>query len=87
MKEVVIAQFVIEVDVGATRRVEAGEKLAHHDQELEVGGFFDELALGLLLVGFGGLARLEDLLGVCIELVALVAVGRFQHNRTGLRLE
>ena len=77
LEEVVIVQLVIEVDVGAARRVEAGQELAHHDQQLQVGGFFDEPALGFVLVGFGRLAVLEDVLRVGVELVALVAVGRF----------
>ena len=34
LEEVVIVQLVIEIDVGAARRVEAGQELAHHDQQL-----------------------------------------------------
>jgi hypothetical protein len=56
LEEVVVVQLVIEVDVGAARRVEAGQQLAHHDQQLEVGRLLDEPALGLVLVGLGGLA-------------------------------
>ena len=34
LKEVMVMQFVVEVNVGAARRIEAGQQLAHHDQEL-----------------------------------------------------
>ena len=80
-------QLVIEVDVGAARRVEAGQELAHHDQELEVGRFLNEPALGFVLVGFGALAGLEDVLRVGVELVAFVAVRRLQRDGCGVRLE
>ena len=87
LEEVVVVQLVIEVDVGAARRVEAGEELAHHDQQLEVGRFLDEAALGLVLVGFGRLAVLQDVLRVGVELVAFVAVGRLAGDRVVVRLE
>ena len=75
LEQVVVAQFVVEVDVGAARRIEAGQQLAHDDQQLHVRRFLDEAALGFVLVLLGGLALLEDVLGVGVELVALVAVG------------
>ena len=34
LEQVVVVQLVVEVDVGAARRVKAGQKLAHHDQQL-----------------------------------------------------
>jgi hypothetical protein len=74
LEEVVVVEFVIEVDVGAARRIEAGQQLAHHDEQFEVGRLLDEPVLGLVLVGLGGLAGWEDVLGVGVELVALVAV-------------
>jgi hypothetical protein len=75
LEQVVVAQFVVEVDVGAARRIEAGQQLAHHDQQLQVRRLLDEAALGLVLVLLGGLAVLQDVLRVGVELVALVAVG------------
>lgn len=87
LEEVVVAQFVIEVDVGAARRVEAGQELAHYDQELEVGRFFDETALGFVLVGLRRLAVLKDVLRVGVEFVAFVAVGRFAGDGVVVRLE
>ena len=50
LEQVVVVQLVVEVDVGAARRVEAGEQLAHHDQQLQVRRLLDEAALGLVLV-------------------------------------
>ena len=86
LEEVVVVQLVIEVDVGAAGRVKAGQQLAHHDQQLAVGRLLDEAALGLVLVGLGGLAALEDMLRVGVELVALVAVRRFAGDGVVVRL-
>ena len=52
LEQSVVAHLVVEIDVGAARRVEAGQELAHHDQQLAVGGLFDEAPLGLVLVCF-----------------------------------
>ena len=57
LEQVVVAQLVVEVDVGAARRIEAGQQLADHDQQLQVRRLLDEAALGLVLVLLGGLAR------------------------------
>ena len=86
LEQVVIAQLVVEVDIGAARRVEAGEQLTHHDQQLQVRRFLDEAALGLVLVLLRGLAVLEDVLGVGVELVAFVAVGRLARDGVVVRL-
>ena len=75
LKEVVVVQFIVEVDIRAARRIEAGQQLADDDQELHICRFLDETALGLVLVLLGGLALLEDVLRVGVELVAFVAVG------------
>jgi hypothetical protein len=42
------------VQLGASK---AGQQLAHHDQQLQVGRLLDEAALGLVLVLLGGLIR------------------------------
>ena len=86
LEQVVVAQLVVEVDVGAARRVEAGQQLADHDQQLQVRRLLDEAALGLVLVLLGGLAVLEDVLRVGVELVALVAVGRLARDGVVVRL-
>ena len=86
LEQVVVAQLVVEVDVRAARRVEAGQQLADHDQQLHVRRLLDEAALGLVLVLLGGLAVLEDVLRVGVELVALVAVGRLARDRVVVRL-
>ena len=87
LEQVVVAQLVVEVDVGATGRIEAGQQLAHHDQQLEVGRLLDETALDLVLVLLGGLPGTQHVLGVGVELVALVAVRRLAGNRVVVRLE
>ena len=80
LKQVVVAQFVIQVDVAAARRVKAGQQLAHHDQQLQVGRLLDETAFGFILVRLGGLALRQHMQGVGVELIALVAVGRLPRN-------
>ena len=86
LEQVVVVQLVVEVDVGAARRVEAGQQLAHDDQQLQVRRLLDEAALGFVLVLLGGLAVLQDVLRVGVELVALVAVGRLAGDRVVVRL-
>ena len=86
LEQVVIVQLVVEIDVGAARRVEAGQELAHHDQQLEIGRLLDEPPLGLIFIGFRGLAAFQDVLRVGVELVSLVAVGRFAGDRVVVRL-
>ena len=86
LEQVVVAQLVVEVDVRAARRIEAGQQLADDDQQLHVRRLLDEAALGLVLVLLGGLALLEDVLRVGVELVALVAVGGLARDRVVVRL-
>jgi hypothetical protein len=47
----------------------------------------DETAFGFVLVGFRGLAVFQDITRVRVELVALVAVGRFAGDGVMIRLE
>ena len=42
LEQVVIAQFVVQVDVRATWRIKAGQQLADDDQQLHVRRFVDE---------------------------------------------
>src|SRR5439155_9947892 len=62
LEQVVVAQFVIEVDVRAARRIEAGQQLADNDQQLHVRRLLDKAALGLVLVLPGRLSLLENVL-------------------------
>ncbi len=48
-----ILHALVDVEIGATRGIESGKQLVHHDQKLHVGGFILEQALGLLLVSLG----------------------------------
>ena len=82
LEQAVVLHGLVDVEVGAGRRVEAGEQLVHHDQQLHVGRLFDEQVLGPLLVGLGlGHARLGvDVLqqlgvGVVDELLVGLGVG------------
>ena len=86
LEEVVVVQLVVEVDVGAGRRIETGQQLAHHDQQLAVGRLLDEAPLHLVLVLLGRLPVLQHVLGVGVELVALVAVGGLARDRVVVRL-
>ena len=86
LKKVVVAQFVVEVDVRAARRIEAGQQLADDDHQLHVGRLLYEAALGFVLVLLGGLPLLEDVLCVGVELVALVAVGKLARDGVVVRL-
>ena len=53
-----ILHFVVEVDVGAARGVEAGKQFADDDEQFAVGGFFDKAAFEFGFVGAGRLARI-----------------------------
>ena len=86
LEQVVVAQLVVEIDVRAARRIEAGQQLADDDQQLHVRRLLDEAALGFVLVLLGGLAVLEDVLRVGVELVALVAVRGLARDRIVVRL-
>ena len=41
--------LLVDVEVGGRRRVEAGQQLVHHDQQLHLPRLFDELLLHRLL--------------------------------------
>jgi hypothetical protein len=71
-----IVQFVIQVDVRATRSIEASEQLADHDHKLHVRGLMDEPSLYLVLILLGRLASVQDVLGIGIEFAAFVALLR-----------
>jgi len=86
LKQVVVVQLVVEVDVRAARRIEAGQQLADDDQQLHVRRFLNEAALGFVLVLIGGLALLEDVLRVGVELVALVTIRGLLGDRRSDRL-
>jgi hypothetical protein len=70
----VIVEFVVEVDIGAARRIEAGQQLAHDNEQFHVCGFFDEPALRLVLIGLRSLTGSQHVVDVGVELVALIAV-------------
>lgn len=74
LEQVVIAQLVVEVDVGAGRRIKPSQQFADHDQQLQVGRLVDKALLGLIFVVLGGLIFLQYILGVGVKLIALVAV-------------
>ena len=82
LKQAVVLHRLVDVEVGAGRRVEAGEQLVHDDQQLHVRRLLGEQCLGALLVGLGlGHARLGvDVLqqlgvGVVDELLVGLGVG------------
>ena len=75
-----VAQLVVQVDVAAAGRVKTRQQLAHHNQQLQVGGLFDEAALHLVFVLLGRLVFGQHMLGVGVKLVALVALGGFARN-------
>jgi hypothetical protein len=49
----VILHTLVDVEVGAGRRIEACEELIDDDQQLHVGGLFFEFVLGVEFIGFG----------------------------------
>ena len=82
LEQAVVLHRLVDVEVGAGRRVEAGQQLVHHHQQLHVRRLLDEQRLGPLLVGLGlGHARLGvDVLqqlgvGVVDELLVGLGVG------------
>src|SRR4029077_8757858 len=87
LEQVVVAQFVIEIDVGTTRRIEAGKQLTDDNQQLHVRRLIDEAALGFVLVLLGSLPLLENVLRVGVELVAFVAVGWLARDGVVVGLE
>ncbi len=95
LEQAVVLHRLVDVEIGAGRRVEAGEQLVHDDQQLHVGRLLDEQRLGPLLVGLGlGHARLGvDVLqqlgvGVVDELLVGLGVGAgfFQRHVLGQRV-
>ena len=44
-----VAHLLVDVEVGGRRRIEAGQQLVHHDQQLHLPRLVDELLLHLLL--------------------------------------
>ena len=60
LEQPVVLHGLVQVQDGAARRVEAGEQLVDHDEQLHLGGLFAETALHLIFVGLSlGLARLR----------------------------
>ena len=59
LEQPVVLHGLVDVEIGAARRIEAGEQLVHHDEQPHVRRLLDEQLLHLILVGFGlGLAGL-----------------------------
>ena len=82
LEQAVVLHRLVDVEIGAGRRVEAGEQLVHDDQQLHVGRLLDEQRLGPLLVGLGlrharlGFNVLQQLgVGVVDELLVGLGVG------------
>ncbi|MNY30730.1 hypothetical protein D3C86_1648540 [compost metagenome] len=73
LEQVMVLQFVVQVDVGATGSIKAGKQLADHDQQLHAGRLFDEASLGFVFVLLGGLAGAQHMLLVGVVFVAFVA--------------
>ena len=83
LEQVVVAQFVVEVNglqLGASKPV---NNLADHDQQLHVRRLVLESALDLVFVPVWLVAGLQDVPGVGVELATLVAVGRLARDRAG----
>ena len=72
---------LVDVEIGATRGVEAGEQFVHHDQQLHVGRFLYEQRLGLFLVGLG-LAHA----GLGLHVLEKICVGIEQELLVRLRV-
>jgi hypothetical protein len=87
LEQVVVAQLVVEVDVGAARRIEAGQQLAHHDQQLQVGRLLDEAALHLVLVLLGGLPSSSGRAGCRCRTCSARRCWRLARDRVVVRLE
>ncbi len=82
LKQAVVLHGFVDVEIGAGRRVEAGEQLVHHDQQLHVGRFLDEQRFRPFFVGFGlgharpGVHVLQQFgVGVVDELLVGLGVG------------
>ena len=93
LEQAVVLHRLVDVEIGAGRRIETREQLVHHDEQLHVRRLFGEQRLGLLLVGLGlGHARLgfnvlQQLgVGVVDELLVGLGVGAGLLLRHVLRL-
>jgi hypothetical protein len=49
LEQAVVLHLLVDVEVGRRRRVETGEELVHHDEQLHLPGLVDEALLYLLL--------------------------------------
>src|SRR5690606_27688437 len=87
LEQVVVAQLVIQIDVGAGGRIKAGEQFTHHDQQFQVGRFILKAAFHFVFVLFGALEALQYIVGIGVVLEALVAVRRFAGDGVMVRLE
>ena len=47
LEQAVVAHLLVDVEIGGRRRVEAGQQLVHHDQQLHLARLVDELLLHL----------------------------------------
>ena len=90
-----VLHALVDVQIGARRRVKARQQLVHHHQQLHLRRLFDEQALGPLFVGFGpaqarlGLYILQQfVVAVVDELFVgfIVGAGFFQRHVLGLRV-
>ena len=90
-----VLHALVDVQIGARRRVKARQQLVHHHQQLHLRRLFDEQALGPFFVGFGpaqarlGLYILQQfVVAVVDELFVglVVGAGFFQRHVLGLRV-
>ena len=87
LKQIVVAQVAVQVDVGAAGRIEAGQQLADHNQQPAVGRLVLEAALHLGFVLVGAVEPLEHPVFVGLVLVAVIAAGRLFGVLVFVRLE
>src|SRR5690349_12303907 len=76
-----VLQALVEVNVCATRRVEASQQLADDNQQLGRCRLLDETTFYFFLVGFRILEARQYVLGIGIVLVAFVALRGLARNR------